>query len=310
MVCDSANLDKSAGRSVLRVTNPQVINGQQTTRTLFQVDGKASHHASVLLRVIRIRRDEDESFKKFDQLVSDIVAGTNRQSHISPSDLMANDRKQVEIERQLRKLNYLYLRKRTTKGEARRAAGAKFWRPVKKEEFAQAVAACELDPSIVRRGKEILFGEHYYKKVFPHTEPNYYLARYWLYNLVSKKARGNRDRTYAKWLVLHHIWSMLHELLRRQSIAEVFRQSCEEDDRSIATLRHCIDIIFKAALGFYRSEKKKDRTVKDIANFVKKSGLHDKLDRYWGSAAQSGARRQFNGYCSRFRTALEQAATR
>ena len=34
IVCDEAKQESSRGRQILRVTNPQVINGQQTTRTL------------------------------------------------------------------------------------------------------------------------------------------------------------------------------------------------------------------------------------------------------------------------------------
>jgi hypothetical protein len=67
---------------------------------------------------------------------------------------MANDRRQVELERELRKLGYAYLRKRQAKSEARRFIG-QHYTMVTKEELAQAVAACELDPEIVRsEGKE------------------------------------------------------------------------------------------------------------------------------------------------------------
>ena len=55
----------------------------------------------------------------FETLVSRIVSATNWQNAIKPSDLMSNDRRQIEVERQFRKLDYLYIRKRMTKGEAR-----------------------------------------------------------------------------------------------------------------------------------------------------------------------------------------------
>ena len=44
----------------------------------------------------------------------------------------------------------------------------------------QVVAACDLDPAIVREGKEGLFSERWYSYVFPNADPNYYLSRYWL----------------------------------------------------------------------------------------------------------------------------------
>ena len=47
--------------------------------------------------------------------VSKIVAATNWQNAIKASDLMSNDRRQIDLERNLRKLDYQYLRKRQSK---------------------------------------------------------------------------------------------------------------------------------------------------------------------------------------------------
>lgn len=140
--------------------------------------------ASVLVRVIRVPREGDDNANSVETLVSRIVSATNWQNAIRPSDLMSNDRRQIDIERQVRKLDYLYLRKRMTKGEARRAAGARHLRLLKKDELAQAVAGCDLDPSIVREGKERLFEERWYDQMFPTGDPNYYLSRYWLLRQV------------------------------------------------------------------------------------------------------------------------------
>lgn len=108
---------------MLRVANPQIINGQQTTRILAAEDRRAEK-ATVLVRVIRIPRGEAGSRDRFEQLVSQIVEATNWQNVIRASDLMSNDRQQIILERELRKLGYQYLRKRQTKREARRAAGS------------------------------------------------------------------------------------------------------------------------------------------------------------------------------------------
>lgn len=54
IVCDKAQEIKSSGRAILRISSPQVINGQQTTRTLAKM---IAHNAkaSVTVRVIRSR---------------------------------------------------------------------------------------------------------------------------------------------------------------------------------------------------------------------------------------------------------------
>jgi hypothetical protein len=121
IVCDSAEQVSHSGSKVLRLVNPQIINGQQTTRTLHECVGKSSK-ATVLVRVISVPRDSDPDAQRFENLVSRIVAATNWQNAIRASDLMANDRRQIELERNLRKLDYQYLSKRQSKGEAKRNA--------------------------------------------------------------------------------------------------------------------------------------------------------------------------------------------
>ena len=118
IICDEAERTSRGGHDVLHVMNPQVINGQQTTRTLHANRG-AGQHASVIVRVISVPRKTGEVHNHFETLVSRIVAATNLQNAIRPSDLMSNDRRQVELERHFRNLGYYYMRKRQTKGEAR-----------------------------------------------------------------------------------------------------------------------------------------------------------------------------------------------
>ena len=80
-------------------------------------------NASLLVKVIQVSRGPGEGSDGFDVLLSSIVAGTNWQNAIKVSDLIANDRTQIELERELRKLGYLYIRKRQSKFEAMRHAG-------------------------------------------------------------------------------------------------------------------------------------------------------------------------------------------
>lgn len=309
IVCDDATQESSRGRNVLRVTNPQVINGQQTTRTLARSLRKGSR-ASVLVRVIRIPRSPQRGVNGFETLVSRIVSATNWQNDIRPSDLMSNDRRQIEIERQLRKLHYLYLRKRMTKGEARGAAGARHLRLIKKEELAQAVAACDLDPFVVREGKEGLFEERLYGQVFPTGDPNYYLTRYWLMREASYAARGYPERAYAKWLALNFAWQHLEPLCRKRAAATAFRTSCERDKRKVVVpLLRALDAVFVAALRFYRAQRGSGPTAIDVSSFFKRRNRHREFAKHWrGGGNKSGP--AFNRAWKKFRKALaEEIAT-
>lgn len=279
LVCDRAERISVGGKDVMRVSNPQVINGQQTTRTLHAA-AKSNSRASVIVRAIEIPRPGHGTPDQFDSLVSKIVAGTNWQNEILASDLMANDRRQVELERELRKLNYCYLRKRQSKSEARRYI-AQHQRVVTKEEIAQAVAACELDPAILRReGKEGLFEEQFYPKVFSTGEPLFYISRYRLMREVGYASKGYPERAYAKWLVLHCVWFRLAPLVRSRSGAMLFRECSEQDLAPNGRLSDAINTMFRAALTFYRRNKGSGERAIDVSTFFQRKGLADQFETY------------------------------
>lgn len=232
----------------MRVVNPQVINGQQTTRTLHE-NAKKGSKAAVLVRVISVPRDGDGASAQFEYLVSKIVSATNWQNAIRQSDLIANDRRQIEIERNLRRRAYQYLRKRQTKGEARRSAGVRHRFIVTKEAIAQASAACDLDPSIVRHGKEGLFEDRYYSQVFPNSDPLYYLPRWWLVVYVSYAAKGYPERAYAKWVVTHFLWQRFQSDLSKKQLREVFIKQSEREWSS--GLLNACNTVHKAATALY-----------------------------------------------------------
>lgn len=304
IVCDNAERVGGAGRDVLRVANPQIINGQQTTRVLHSRP-RRSARAAVLVRVIRVPRDGKGETGRFDELVSNIVAATNYQNYIKPSDLMSNDRRQVEIERQLRKVDYQYLRKRQTKGEARAAAGTRYRFIIKKEELAQAVAACDLDPLTVRLGKERLFEERWYQQVFPNTDPHYYLPRYWLMREVEYAAKGYPERAYAKWVVLNFVWSRLGPILKGRAAAALFWKECERDEWTLVPLIKAIDSVFAAAISFYRRKRGTGAKATDVSTFFKRRALDKQFSSFWGGSLNP-SRGRFGRNWGRFAKGLRE----
>ena len=307
IVCDEATIEPVQGRHVLRVTNPQIINGQQTTRTLARLTKKGGR-ASVLVRVIKIPRSASHDGNSFEKLVTNIVSATNWQNHIFASDLVSNDRRQIQIEREFRKLQYQYLRKRMTKGEARRAAGTRNLELIKKDVLAQAVAACDLDPFIVRQGKENLFEERWYDQVFPNADPNYYLPRYWLMRLVGYEARGYPERAYAKWVVLHFAWQAMAPLIHQRARAEAFRHACERDAPAIVPpLLRALDAVFVGVLRFYRANRGVGPRAKDVSSFFKAPARHKEFERFW-HGSRNHSRPAFKKALDGFAKALAQAA--
>ncbi len=303
IVCDEARRETQGGIDVLRIEKPQVINGQQTTRTL---NDSSSTKASVLVKVIKISRSTGDD-DAYDDLVSSIVRATNWQNAIRPSDLVSNDYIQVYIERELRKRGYQYLRKRQNKSEAKCAAAKLIYFKIKKDELAQAVAACEFDPSLVRKGKERLFDERYYRSIFGSRSIAFYLSKYWLMRQVQSVAVGYPERAYAKWLVLHLAWSMLSNDIGYGLSERRFRSVCEKrNDLVLQHLKKALGGMFRASLAFFREERGQGEEAKDVSTFFMRTKLHNQFFSYWNSK-KNNKRSATNLRLEKFRGALKSA---
>jgi len=299
IVCDSAEDVGGGGERRLRIAHAQIINGQQTTRVIHEV---SNTRASVLVRVIAIPRTQGGN-GAYEGLVGRIVEATNWQNAIKPSDLMSNDAEQVRLERELRKRSYAYLRKRQSKGEARRLTKFKPIAYIKKDELAQAVAACLLDPFEVREGKEHLFEPAIYGKVFGEHAVNHYLTLYWLGRMVGYSSQRFWRRGYAKWVVLHFLWSQLSDTLRAPSRRETFIKRIEQDWRRggplFNWLHKSIEIVFKGADQFYKKNRSVNGDVVDVSNFYKRKGLDERFDAYWKNGPGQ-YRKKFGAAVQRF----------
>jgi len=249
----------------------------------------------VLVKVIRVPRDPEGDAGAFEGLVSRIVQGTNWQNAIKPSDLMSNDRRQIELERALRKIGYLYLRKRQSKEEALKISGRGQYYIITKNELAQAVAGCELDPAIIRSGLEKLFTEEHYAQVFPNADRNYYLPKFRLMREVTKVARGVPARGYAKWLVLHFMWSQLSAMTRGAQKSRAFRGLCEKQSPGlVGELGKAIEEVFVEVMKFFRENRGEGETALDISQFFKnRKGHHVRFSEQWESVGEN-RKRAFN----------------
>jgi hypothetical protein len=294
IVCDDAERKASQGRDIMTVGNPQVINGQQTTRTL-AAHPQLAAKASVLVKVIRVPRDVESDGEVFDDLISRIVAGTNWQNAIKQSDLMSNDRRQIELERALRKVGYFYLRKRQNKGESKAMVGKGQFFVISKEELAQASAGCDFDPYIIRSGMEKLFGEDLYGQIFPNSDPDYYLPRYRLMREVTWASKGTPERGYTKWMVLHFVWSHVSPLIKGKYKSQQFRRMCEKQiDELVVPLNGAINLAFEKSLQFYRAERGTGSSAQDISTFFRsRRSLQKQFASFWKSLPEA-TKKQFD----------------
>ncbi|HEX6666281.1 MAG TPA: AIPR family protein [Solirubrobacterales bacterium] len=271
IVCDDAILECSSGHERIVISNPQIINGQQTSYAL-SAEPRGAARAHVSVRLINVAREgKADDFAAYDAMVAKIVEATNSQNKIKASDLRANDRLQVGLERSLRRLGYFYQRKRAAPAEVARLAGQHEWK-VTKEAVAKAVVGCE-NAFLVRRGTDQLFEEPLYRRIFSRA-PRQLLCCWWLSKAVDWAARGTNEQP-AKYVVLQFLWADLGPIIRANQRPFIDMFEGVRQDTRYPHLDRAIARAFKGAMAYYRSERGTGADAIDPLSFFKRQEAYD-----------------------------------
>jgi AIPR protein len=307
-VCDSARLESADERSILTVTNPQIINGQQTTRVLHEIrDG--ARKARVLVRVMVIPRDREDAEKRA-EMVSDIVQATNWQNSIKLSDLKANDIRQVVIERGMRREgNYYYSRKTESLRDIKAKVG-KGIHVIRRADLADAVAGCTI-PGLPVQGKEVMFDE-YYDRIFDAGQTiKEYLCCYWFMRSMKAQIRGSEvpvEEKRGQWLALYHAYKELRPRVGKRTGAFI---AASEDFAVHEAVIRPFDAAMAASVRsvarFYRQTRNRDGLPYDPTNFFKTKMLYPRFERFWPTAANATLRTQFEKEAMKFERLLKAA---
>lgn len=298
IVCDHAQAFEEKGKSLLLFKNPQIVNGQQTTRTLVS-RGKQSSKCEVLVRAVRLPDQHDEHF------VSRLVEATNNQNAISRADLKANDPIQLELERSLNKYGYQYLRKRQTRSEARRAVGTQHAFQLTKEELAKAVADCRYKSLSRIAGIQPLFDKHYDKLFDGRTKPETYLCYHWTYKRVNERSRDDFNRSWTKLVVVHSLWRLIGSEVTARS-RDYLRLNERRDDSYLRVFSELTAPLFSAALASYRANRGSGNDKQDIVSYHKSETAHRYFDAYWMSRKAAPYRARFDKWRDRFSSVLRE----
>lgn len=298
LICDGVETkhDVDQGHRV-ELTRPQIVNGQQTTRTLHRLWALGdSDRAQVRRTMVSVRAIQPDSGTDSDDLVSGIVRATNWQTLVTASELHANDLLQIELGRELAAKGYWYKRK---KGEADAPRGPR--RVVSMEDLARAVGGSEHESLALREGITPLFTD-YYDEIFDGSrEPDDYLARWWIWELSKKVARGNKQRGWAKFLVLYDVWRDVGPEVRTRR--RQFIVACEREDASVLTpLKGMLEQLYKVALRAYRSNRFEDGAELEVSPYFKRTESYsDYLDTWKKSKREQAA---YEKNLSKFEDAL------
>jgi hypothetical protein len=191
--------------------------------------------------------------------------------------LKSNDAEQVRIEKEFKKLNYFYIRKRMSRAEAVKYGADKYSFKINKEQLARACAACVLGPYEVRLGKDRLFEDDVYSQVFDGRKASEYLLVYWLYRDVEYWSKGTNKYAYAKWHVLNLLWSLLGTELKKISYRDQFRIMTERRRFYVSELEPLDKIVkeaFRFSSAFYVAHKRIDGKNQEPIDFFKHKNMH------------------------------------
>lgn len=304
IVCDKVTEVRARSRTEsLRVRNPQIINGQQTTVSLAG-QTRGIHRASVIMRVIKVPRDTDRERTKFNDLVSKIVVAANWQNQISASDLRSNEPQQIEIAHALYRRDYAYIRKRGADPMLGRFPSR---RTIRKEDVAKSVADCILGPGYsLKYGESALFSpeEVHYDKIFRQRDPDLLLSCHWMRQDVAKVVRGQGAiKKQARPVVLYLLWDELDALTgyRRRFVEE----SELWDPRRSDFTRLFMELagwVFRTAEESYDANAGRGADKVDPFTYFKNRDPYPPPLAAWGAAG--GRRRRFDADKRRLLTLL------
>jgi hypothetical protein len=312
-ICDNAAHEDPDASDVLTLTNPQIINGQQTTRVLHESDPRESAKATVLVRVIAIPRGA-QSAHRHEALISNIVQATNWQNSIKLSDLRSNDIQQVIIERGLRRTGiYHYARKKQPRRDTKAEAG-KGVRIITRDEMARAVGGCRIESSPLR-GVEALFSDHY-EEVFGDYKISYYLTCYWLWRRTKDLTGRQTDsvaRKRSTWLALFHTYSELFPTIKKRY--DIFLDANERPNDYPDVMDALVDVIdssVSSSARFYRTVRGTNDLPSDETNFFKTKApkLSNMFAEFWPTDKNASLRKQHEKAYARFVKAFEAAELR
>jgi hypothetical protein len=190
IVADEFTFETVGGERVLVATNPQIVNGAQTSSVLRE---RRAHlnpgDVSVQARIIAVAADADGR-----AALEKISEFTNSQSPVRASDLRSNDRRQRELQRAFEMLPepYFYERRRgewTSLDPATK--GAFGGRVVTKEDVGQRFVAFKGRPAEAVSKKDAIFDELESDAFDPNISAHVYMLSYLLYQQADQLMKAS-----------------------------------------------------------------------------------------------------------------------
>ena len=201
------DVEESKSANKIKLVNPQIVNGLQTSYSIYNFfsensDKLVDEKRKVFIKILKVEQNNE------DQELNIIVA-TNSQNEIRDKDIHANDTVQKNIEEYLKRYNKYYQRK--DKYYTNRKIAKKDI--IKLPEMAKYINTIFLkDPSYTRNNPGKLLTGIKYKTIFQieNVNQNYerYYKAYEIYNKIMSLSKGILkigEDEFEKTNFIHHI---------------------------------------------------------------------------------------------------------
>jgi hypothetical protein len=276
IACEDVSFDEVAGTVILK--RPQIVNGQQTTRTLYESQGQAEK-ARVHVRAIEIARNSREGGKSFAKLLLSIVEATNSQTAIDLGDLRSNDSIQVALQREAAKFSYSYERKSGEKKTRGR-------RGIHRTALVAAVANSTEFALGQREGKKV-YDREIYDRLFRSSSPEAlqtYLAQYLLAESAHRTVKQLSFPSALNLLLIFDTWSEVGELISRRPAKFIHAFGSGSDGAVAISINMMQEVVATAGMKLYEREAEKSTDSLPPANFFRRQETYEMFCEFWHQA--------------------------
>jgi len=267
ILCDEGNIIPE--ESYIRLTNPQIINGCQTAKSIEKFRGDLN--GDLLVRIVE---SKDHDF------VNLITLYQNTSNPVKKRDLKSNDPIQVRLKDELKMQHWYY---ETKRGEEFNKMSKKYrWmkkyftstyfshnKIINNENVAKTLASIRLEPDIaVAKGSEDFF-DKYYNQIFTQkTSTSNCLSPFILYNYMIKETYGMKRRFHefknesvfknpASFYVLRLIYDTLNKQNNfEKKLIEYYETATQKNfDRLFKIMKKLISYYFELIYKSWKKDK-------------------------------------------------------
>jgi hypothetical protein len=227
ITCEKFSFVPVSSSPCLDINNIQIVNGQQTVRSLYQANkaGNLKEDVKVLVRIVETSNSE---------LLMQIIEATNSQTKVTSRDLHSNDEIQKLIEKHLISMGYFY------ESRKNKYRGKEVAKRIDAEEAAQVYYATFFEqPALAKDKKKTLFSDKYDEIFNSNTKPEDLLYSFLLLRKVQKLNNlTDKDKyTFLSDATLHTV-ALINKKNGRLNLEDTLNKEYKE---IIDTLKKVVD---------------------------------------------------------------------